>query len=31
MNLTVPDCPQDSKGTLFDLPGGSSKTATWPR
>lgn len=20
--LTVPDCPQDSKGTLFDLPGG---------
>ncbi|MBK7813527.1 MAG: nickel-dependent hydrogenase large subunit [Rhodocyclaceae bacterium] len=20
--LTVPDCPQDSKGTVFDLPGG---------
>ncbi|MEW8507484.1 MAG: nickel-dependent hydrogenase large subunit [Candidatus Thiodiazotropha sp.] len=20
--LTVPDCPQDTKGTLFDLPGG---------
>jgi hydrogenase large subunit len=20
--LTVPDCPQDAKGTLFDLPGG---------
>ncbi len=25
--LTVPDCPQDSKGTVFDLPGGFIENA----
>jgi hydrogenase large subunit len=25
--LTVPDCPQDSKGTVFDLPGGYIENA----
>ncbi|MCP4128676.1 MAG: nickel-dependent hydrogenase large subunit [Gammaproteobacteria bacterium] len=25
--LTVPDCPQDSKGTIFDLPGGYIENA----